>query len=307
MSLDLDSLRVFVRVAELQSFTQAAQQLGIPKARASAQVQRLERDLATQLFLRSTRVVRLTPEGEQLLARARDLLAESEDIEGLFRPERSLQGRVRLDLPVFLAREYVIPRIPDLLALHPKLRLEISATDRMVAAQREGFDVVLRIGAVDEPSLVGRRIGEFSMMNVASPAYVKRYGTPRTPDDLREHYVVHYANDRTPVFEYFDGRAYQELAMRSLVTVDTSEAYGAAAVAGLGIVQLPRHDLSLHGGKLVEVAPDLVARPMPITVLHTHGGAPPRRVRAVINWLIEQLSPVVRAMGAEKKPKDRTA
>lgn len=297
MSFDLDALRVFVRVAELQSFTRAAAQLAMPKARASAQVQRLEQWLGTQLFQRSTRVVRLTPEGEELLSRARSLLAQADHIEAMFGPERSVQGRVRLDLPVFLAREYVIPRVPALLELHPKLHLELSATDRLVAAQQEGFDLVLRIGPVHEPSLVGRKLGELAMMNCASAAYVQRYGAPQCVEDLARHYVVQYANDGAPVFEYFDGERYREHPMRSLITVDNSEAYGAAAIAGLGIVQLPRHDLSLHGGKLLEVAPALRAQPMPVTLLHTHGRSLPRRVRAVMNWLIEQLAPLVQTLG----------
>lgn len=301
MSLDLETLRVFVRVADLQSFTQAAAQLGMPKARASAQVQRLEQSLSTQLFQRSTRVVRLTPEGEQLLRRARELLAQADAIEAMFGPDRTVQGRVRIDLPVFIAREYVIPRVPALIELHPKLRLELSATDRLVSAQREGLDLVLRIGPVHDGALVGRRLGELAMMNCASPSYVQRYGAPKTAEDLREHYVVQYANDASAVFEFHDGERYREVAMKSMVSVDSSEAYGAAAAAGLGIVQLPRHDLAIHGGKLVEVAPDLVAQPMPVTLLHTHGRALPRRVRVVMTWLIEQLAPLVKSMSAEAR------
>ena len=293
MRLDLDALQIFVRVAELRSFTQAAQQLGMPKARASAHVRKLEAELGTQLLQRSTRVVRPTPEGEHLLKRAQGLLAEAEEISALFQTGRALRGRVRVELPVLIARDFVIPRVPELLARHPQLQLDICASDRLVAAVREGFDLVLRVGPVNEPGLVGRRIGEAPMMNCASPAYLRQYGTPRTLDDLRHHLVVHYATDPVPVFEYFDGEKYQELPMRSAVTVDNFDVYEAACIAGLGLVQVPRSGLERHANKLVEVLPEFVARPVPITLLHTHGRSVPRRVRAVMTWLMELLAPTV--------------
>lgn len=293
MSLDLDSLRVFARVAELRSFTEAARQLGMPKARASAHVQRLEAELGTQLLHRSTRVVRPTPEGELLLARARGFLAEAEEIGALFHGARGLRGRVRVELPVAVARDFVIPRLPELLARHPQLRVDLSASDRLAAAQREGLDLVLRVGPVREPGLVGRRLGEATMMNCASASYLRQHGTPHTLADLGEHLVVHYASDPAPVFEYRDGDSYKELPMRSVLTVDTIDAYEAACAAGLGIAQLPRPGQARYGGALVEILPDLVARPSPVTLLHTHGRSAPRRVRAVMTWLTEVLTPVV--------------
>jgi len=294
MSVDVDSLKVYVRVAELKSFTQAAQQLGMPKARASAHVQKLESELGTQLLQRSTRVVRPTPEGEQLLKLAPGFLAEAEEIATLFQASRALRGRVRVELPVMVACDFVIPRLPELLARHPQLHVDICASDRIAAAVREGFDLVLRVGPVNEPGLTGRRLGEVTMMNCASSSYLRQYGMPRTLDDLRNHVVVHYAADPAPGFEYFDGTSYRDLPMRSVVTVDNFEAYEAACVAGLGIVQVPRHGLERHGNKLVEILPEFVARPSPISLLHTHGRSVPRRVRAVMAWLTEILSSLVR-------------
>ncbi|MBM7115987.1 LysR family transcriptional regulator [Archangium primigenium] len=296
MRLDLDALKIFVRVAELRSFTQAAHQLGMPKARASAHVQKLEAELGTQLLQRSTRVVRPTPEGEQLLKRAPAFLAEAEEISALFHASRALRGRVRVELPVIIARDFVMPRVPELLARHPQLQLDICASDRLVAAVRDGFDLVLRVGLVNEPGLVGRRIGEASSMNCASPAYLRQHGTPRTLDDLRDHFVVHYATDPVPVFEYIDGPTYKELPMRSMVTVDNFDVYEAAGLAGLGIVQVPRSALERHANRIVEILPEFVARPVPITLLHTHGHSVPRRVRAVMTWLMEVLAPTVNAL-----------
>ena len=293
MSLDIDSIRVFVRVAELRSFTHAARQLGMPKARASAHVQKLEAELGAQLLQRSTRLVRVTPEGEQLQRRARGFLAEAEEIGALFQAGRKLRGRVRVALPIVLAREFVIPRIPALLAQHPHLELDISASDRVAPALRDGFDLVLRVGPTTEPALVGRRIGELPMMNLASPSYLRQYGTPRSLADLRDHLVVHYAADPTAVFEYLEGEAYRELAMRSVLTVDNVDAYVAACVAGLGIVQVPRHGRGRAEDVLVEILPEFTARPLAVALLHTHGRSVPRRVRAVMTWLTDLVTPTI--------------
>lgn len=293
MALDLAALHVFVRVAEAGSFTRAAAQLGMPKARASAQLQKLEAALGTRLLQRSTRVVRVTPEGEQLLTLARGFLSDADAIASLFQAGRVLRGKVRLELPVLIARDVVIPRVPELLARHPQLQLDIRASDRIATALHDGFDIVLRIGPVHEPGLVGRRLGEVTMMNVASPGYLRQRGQPHTLDDLRDHVVVHYAADAAAAFEYFDGVAYREVPMQSVITVDNFDAYEAACVAGLGIAQLPRHGQARHADRLVEVLPGFAARPAPVSLLHTHGRSAPRRVRAVMSWLTDLLVPVV--------------
>src|SRR5689334_19209702 len=115
--------------------------------------------------------------------------------------------RVRVDMPQGLARSLVIPRLPQLLAAHPQLELQLSSTDRRVDLVREGFDCVLRVGRLDDSDLVARRLGDLSMTNAASPAYLKRHGTPRSLEDLDDHLVVHYSTrfgTDTPGFEYRD-------------------------------------------------------------------------------------------------------
>lgn len=299
MKLDVDSLRVFIRVAELESFTRAAQQLGMPKARASAHVQKLEAQLGTQLLQRSTRMVRPTADGELLLRRARAFVTEADEIGALFQIERTLRGRVRVELPVGIARQFVIPKLPDLLARHPHLELDLRASDRYRTALGEGFDIVLRMGGSPEHGLVGRRLGALAMTNLASASYLRQYGVPRSLADLPNHLVVRFAADPAPVFEYFDGRDYVEVPMRSVLTVDNVDAYLAACVAGLGIVQVPKPGQDRSAEPLIEVLPEFTARPLPISLLHTHGRSVPRRVRAVMNWLVEQLTP---ALGTFQRP-----
>src|SRR5262245_15555851 len=125
-------MRIFVRVAELGSFTRAAEQLGMPKSRASLRVRALEEELQSHLFQRTTRAVRLTPDGEQLLVRARRLVDDADEIATMFSAPSTLRGRVRLELPVNMARDVVIPRLPELIAVHPHLEILLGTSDRRV-------------------------------------------------------------------------------------------------------------------------------------------------------------------------------
>ncbi len=294
MSLDLESLQLFVTVAELGSFTRAGEQLGIGKAKASLRLKALEHELGVPLFHRTTRVVRLTVEGEELLPRARRLALELEALSASHQPAKALSGRVRLDAPVGFARNILIPRLPALLARHPRLELIVSATDRRVDPVREGFDCVLRVGPLHDSGLVARRLGELRMMNCASPEYLRKHGVPERLEDLDRHWVVHYSStlgSEAPSFEYFDGEGYRERPMRSLLTVNNADAYEAACLAGLGIIQVPRYGMASHvaAGRCVEVLPALTCAPLPVSLLHTHGGNVPRRVRAVMGWLADQM------------------
>jgi DNA-binding transcriptional LysR family regulator len=296
--MDLEAVRVFVKVAELASFTRAAEQLGTTKSRASLCVRALEQELGSPLLQRTTRAVRLTPDGEQLLSRARRLVLEADDIAAMFQAPSTLRGRVRVDLPVNLARDVIIPRLPELLAAHPGLDMLVSTTDRRVEVVREGFDCVLRIGALADSGLVAKRLGVLPTMSYASPAYLRKYGVPRAIDDLDRHYVVHYSlslGGDEATFEYRDGDRFRERPMRSLVTVNSADAYEAACQAGLGIIQAPRRGRgdALQRGLLVEVLPDFPCAPMPVALVHAHGRNVPKRVRAVMAWVAQIVQPLL--------------
>lgn len=300
MSLHLDALRAFVKVAELGSFTRAAEQLSCPKARVSEQVRRLERDVGGALFTRTTRVVRLTADGEAVLARARRLVAEADELEALFAAPSALRGRVRVDLPVNLACDVVIPRLPELHAEHPGLELQVSTTDRLVDVVREGFDAVVRVGALRDSELVSVRLGQLTMVNAASPEYVRVHGRPKTPADLDGHVLVHYASSLgadPPELEWVERGRVRSRRMNCIVTVNSADAFRAACLAGLGITQLPLLGAAAHlrAGRLVELMPRHRAPPLPVTLLHPHGRSVPRRVRVVLDWIATVLSPDVMA------------
>ncbi|MCH2557875.1 MAG: LysR family transcriptional regulator [Alcanivorax sp.] len=290
-------LRVFTRVAELASFTAAADQLGLPKASVSTAVKRLEEGLGVLLLQRTTRRVRLTPEGRAFYERGKDLLADLDEMTSMFEVGgETLTGRLRVDMPSSTARKFVIPRLPEFLAAHPLLEVELSATDRRVDPVREGFDCVMRVGETGDVSLFARSLGAFAIINAASPAYLARHGTPRTLADLAGHRLIHYVpglGGRSPGFEYPQGDGFAALPMGGALTVNSADSYEAACLAGLGIVQAPESGLRAHlkAGRLVAILTDLQAEPMPVTLLYPQRRHLPRRTAVFMDWIQGIMTP----------------
>lgn len=289
-----DRMHIFVRVAELASFTQAAEALGIPKASASTAVQQLETQLGTRLLHRTTRRVQLTQDGQAYYERCKDLLADVDELQSMFQhPDGAgLKGRVRIDMSTGMARNVVVPRLPELLTRHPGLEVELSSTERRVDVVREGFDCVLRTGAVVDSSLVARPLGLVRLVNCASPAYLRAHGTPRSLADLPGHRLVHFVNTlgaRSAGFETVVDGALVLTPMQGALTVNNAEAYMAGCLAGLGLIQVPHLGVVdlLARGDLVEVLPQLAAPPMPLTLMYANRRNLPRRVRTVMDWLAQ--------------------
>ncbi|EPF12944.1 D-malate degradation protein R [Cedecea davisae] len=295
----IHAMQLFVRVAELESFTRAADTLGLPKGSVSRQIQALESTLGTRLLHRTTRRVQLTQDGMVYYERCRDLLANLDELDGLFQSDpASISGRLRVDMPVTLARGLIIPKLPGFLQQYPGIELELSSSDRMVDVVREGFDCVVRVGQLKDSGLVARPIGKFTMINCASPDYLSRFGYPENLDDLASHALVHYAQNlgsRPQGFEIWLDKTTQWVKTGGLITVNSTETYQAACVAGLGIIQVPRVGVKaqLKNGSLVEILPQYRAEPMPISLLYPHRRNLSRRVHLFMEWLTEILKSYV--------------
>ncbi|MDR7091261.1 LysR family transcriptional regulator [Cellvibrio fibrivorans] len=287
----LDAMQSFVRVAELASFTKAADSLGLPKASVSTSIQQLESMLNTRLLHRTTRKVQLTQDGQVYYERCKDLLADMDELEGLFQQGASnLTGRLRVDMPSNMAKMRVIPRLPELLAQHPQLQVEISSTDRRVDVIREGFDCVVRVGKLSDSSLIARPLGKLELLNCVSPDYIAQFGTPQTLDDLANHQLVHYVTtlgSKSPGFEYTDQGDVKFIAMTGNITVNNSDAYSAACIAGFGIAQIPRIGVQdyLAQGKLVEVLKNYRAESMPVSLIYPNRRNLSRRVQVFMDWI----------------------
>lgn len=293
----LDAMQIFIRVAERASFTRAADSLGIPKASASTAVQKLEASLGARLLHRTTRKVQLTQDGQAFYERCKDLLTDIDELQSMFQHgEQSLRGRLRVDMSSGIARHFVVPRLPEFMQAHPLVELELSSTDRLVDVVREGFDCVLRVGTLADSNLIARPLGSFRVINCASPDYLKRHGTPVTMEDLSRHQLIHYMSTlgaRSPGWEYPLGNGYASLPMAGAITVNGSDAYTEACVAGLGLIQAPAAGLQplLAAGKLVEVMPDCRAEPMPVSLIYANRRNLPRRVQVFMTWLALVLKP----------------
>lgn len=297
----LEAMQIFARVAELASFTRAADSLGLPKATASMAVQQLEGWLGTQLLHRTTRRVQMTQDGQAFYERCKDLLADMDEVQGMFqRAPQSLRGRLRVDMPGGMTLSFVMPALPAFLQAHPQLELEISCTDRFVDVVREGFDCVLRVGTLPDTRLVARPLGHFRIVTCASPDYIRRHGMPQRIEDLGAHRLVHYTTvfgGKPDGWEYWDGAQYRMVPMAGAVTVNSVEAYEAACLAGLGLIQAPQAGLRhlLEEGRLVEVLPQYHAEPMPVSLLYAHRRNLPQRVQAFMAWMTDTLRPHLEA------------
>lgn len=286
-------MRVFARVAQLGSFTKAAEQMQLPRPSVSNAIQYLEEHLRVRLLQRTTRRVSLTHEGSAYYARCVQVLADIDDAEALFVDGTAgPRGAIRVDLPERFALHRVIPALPEFFASYPDIRVVLSAADRFVDLVEEGIDCAVRVGALHDTSLVAKRIGQFDQINCASPAYLERYGTPQTPDDLPQHVAVGFFSSRTGRdldWEYEEDGEPRTVPMRSSVSVNSGQAYLASCLAGLGLVQVPRENIEtlLERGELVEVLRDWKAPPMPVSVLFPHSRHLAPRVRIFIDWVAE--------------------
>ncbi|QKJ85142.1 Transcriptional regulator [Paramixta manurensis] len=289
----IHAMRVFVRVAEMESFTRAAESLGLPKGSVSRQLQALENQMGTRLLHRTTRRVQLTQDGLVYYERCLDLLATLDEMDALFQTDpATLSGRLRVDMPAAMATDVVIPHLSSFLQHYPGIELELSSSDRLVDVVREGFDCVVRVGQLKDSGLIARTLGHLTMVNCASPDYLARFGVPQTLEDLSQHAMVHYSQHLGSVpqgFEFFDGKRSQLIQTGGVVTVNSTQTYLAACLAGLGIIQIPRVGCftRLHAQQLVEVLPAFRAQPMPVSLVYPHRRNLAQRVRVFMEWLMQ--------------------
>ncbi|WP_413988651.1 LysR family transcriptional regulator [Labrys okinawensis] len=289
-----EALRVFTRIVERRSFTLAAQDLGLPRSTVTEAVQQIEARLGVRLLQRTTRHVSPTLDGEAYYRRCTAILADIEDAEAAFSDAKP-RGLLRIDVHGTLARFFVLPGLPDFLARYPDLQLHISEGDRFVDLVREGIDCVLRVGDLHDSSMVARRVAMLPEVTCASPAYLARFGTPKTPDDLVGHRMIGFVSSATgsviPLELQVDG-AIRNITLPTPVTVAGAETLFGAALAGLGLIQVPRYRLGpyFEAGTLVEVLKDYPPTPTPVSLLYPHSRQLSPRVRVFIDWVTKEFA-----------------
>lgn len=287
----IDLFRIFTRVVDCASFTRAADTLGVPRSSVSAAVQELEARVGARLLHRTTRKVSPTQDGTAFYERCQRVIADVEETENLFRQTAAQpSGRLRIDVPGRIGRLIIAPALPDFLVRYPQINIDLGVTDRAVNLIEDSVDCVLRVGPLSDSGLIARPIGKLLLINVASPDYLARCGTPQTPDDLGDHSAVNYGSPstgRVEDWEWVEDGALRTLPLRGRVTVNSAEAYIACCLAGLGLIQIPAYDVKRHleAGDLVEVMPGHRAEPMSMTLLYPHRQHLSRRLQVFADWL----------------------
>jgi LysR family transcriptional regulator for bpeEF and oprC len=257
-------MRSFVRVADLHSFTRAADVLGVSRAVISTHVADLEKHLRCQLLHRTTRRVGLTSDGAEYLARCQRILAELDGADETLRGTRlSPQGRLRVDVPVTFGRALLIPALRKFTARYPQLQLEVQLNDRVVDLIAEEVDLVVRVGAVREQHLIARRVVNTRQLTCVSPEYLREHGAPAAPEDLGS------GSRRPHKWQFQRGTVKRQLTFACQVAFNSVEAQILAAIRGAGIIQTM--DLvvaeALANGKLEVVLRDWSAPGAPISVV----------------------------------------
>ena len=294
MNDQLAALRLFVRVARTASFSRAARELSIAQPTASRTIAALEKEVGAALFTRSTRALTLTEAGARYLERVEPLLDALVEAEHEVRGTGELRGVLRVGLSSSLAVRAIIPALPRFAEQHPGLRIELLVDDKMQDLIVEGVDVALRFGAMSDSSAVARKLMSTPRVIAASPAYLRRAGTPRVPEDLAAHRAIIGVIGRGSGWTF--SRAGHEDAtvrMEGQVSANQNEAAVAAAVAGLGIVATTREGCraELESGLLVELLPEWERGALDVHAVFAAGRAVKPAAKAFAEFLVEALNP----------------
>ena len=285
----LNAISVFCKVIETQSFTQAANQQNISVAMASKLVSQLEEHLKTRLLQRTTRKIVPTEAGMLYYQRCQAILLDlSEADSSISNMATSLQGNLLISVPRDFGLLYISPNLPKFIELHPNLHVEIEFEDKRVDLVTEGYDLALRIGYMQDSSLVARKISSSPMHFVASPSYLESRGTPLTPDDLEYHQGLLYKSSLNQVhWQSTKANQIQRYKIQSKVVSNNGMALLEMTKAGLGISNLPGFFVkdALASGELVEILSEYRQKPLDIYVVYPNRRHLPAKVRAFIEFL----------------------
>jgi DNA-binding transcriptional LysR family regulator len=293
----LSAMRAFIRVVETGNFTRAADALRMPKATVTNLIQGLEAHLHTQLLNRTTRRVVVTTDGALYYERAARIVSEVEELDGsLSNSQSSPSGRLRVEMAGAFADWIVIPALCDFYAKFPDIRIDLGVGDRTVDYLAENIDCALRGGPPGDQSLIARRVSEIGLMTCASPGYIEKFGIPSSPQEIETgHHCVNYFHaqtNRTLPFEFRRDSEVVEVASRYVVSVNDARSYVAAALAGLGVAQLPRFMVpdELARGQLVQILPEWNVEPIPLFIVYPSNRHLSNKVRVFVDWLVKLLA-----------------
>ncbi|PTL78800.1 LysR family transcriptional regulator [Vitiosangium sp. GDMCC 1.1324] len=284
----------FAEVVRTGSFTAAARSLGVSKATVSKQVMHLEDTLGVRLLHRTTRKLSLSSEGEALYVRCRRMADELEAAKAeVLRLRGKPRGRLRVSVPMTFGLLHVVPAVPEFLERYPEISLDLQFDDRIVDLVEHGFDVSVRIAELPDSSLVARKLTSVRRVVCATPEYLKRHGTPRGPEELRQHRCVQYSYLSTGATWRLRGAEGEFLVqVTGPLQANSSLALKAAVLAHMGLGQFPLFVVSeeLRSGRLVTVLDEYALPDMTIWAIHAPGRTVAPKIRAWIDFLVRRFA-----------------
>ncbi|WP_266168616.1 LysR family transcriptional regulator [Dyella subtropica] len=289
---DFAAISAFVRVVEAKSFAAAAAQLGMTPSGVSRAVSRLEERLGARLLFRSTRSLRLTDDGAAFHARCKEILADlTEATEALNYATRKPTGKLRVGISLAVGRAALIPRLDEFERRYPDIRLELSMSDGPADLNEEGIDCAIRVGELEDSSLIARKIGYLRNVVCASPDYLRRYGAPKSIDDLKHHRCINYvyANGRPRQWQFDTPSGQVGVDIDAHMLINDGESVIQAVAAGLGITQAPHMLVAclMDKGMLDLVMTDTISTGKPVWIVYPQKKHLSARVQAFIEWVRE--------------------
>ena len=295
----LPALILFARIVQYGSLSGAALNSGLSRSTVSKQLSALEEKLATRLLQRSTRSIKLTEAGKQILGEARRIQEAFESVENL---SEELQGQVRGHLKVScsagIGRVHLVPLVKQFCALYPKVHVQLLLEDRFVDLIDEQIDVAIRVGHLPDSSLIALRLGEMTWMVCASPEYLSKNGTPKTPIDLLQHNCLHYRNDHSAFnnWLFMGPNGEEKISINGSLSINDSTALVQAAEEGQGIVWIDKNSVgdAIETGRLVQVLQDYsLGLGYPICALYPARHYLPAKTRKFVDFLSTHFSPSI--------------
>ncbi|MEX2524005.1 MAG: LysR family transcriptional regulator [Gammaproteobacteria bacterium] len=292
----LTSMRAFLRVARLGSFSAAAEEMGLSKAMISRHVSSLENQLDVQLINRTTRHLSLTEVGIAYRDRIREILNEIEETElAVSSLNAEPRGTLRLMAPTSFGAFHITRAMAEYRCLHPDVSFDLQLTERSPDIVEEGLDMAVRVGGLEDSSLVARKLAEVRSVVCASPAYLQTHGVPRQPSDLRRHNCLVYT-PRAPVYEWQfsdNGEAFT-VSVNGNVRSNVGDALRVAAIEGVGLAQLPTYivGLDIEAGRLTAVLEAFEGPARPMYAVYQHRRHLSAKVRTFVDFLVDRYQPV---------------
>jgi len=288
----IQQLVAFSETAKHGNFAAAARELGMAPSTLAKAVARLEASLGVKLFHRTTRQVNLTADGERLYRRCERILAEIDDLNSEAAGTRAAPtGLLRVDLPIVYGRQVLLPILTGLVEKYPALELDIRLHDSYSDLIKEGIDLAVRVGDLDDSRLVSRRFAKQTMLLCASAAYLDKWGMPKATDDLRKHVaVVHRmpTSGRVRPWVFSQKEKRLEMMPASRLQISDGEGMVHAAVLGMGLIQIPDYmvEQEIHSKRLIEVLPTHRPPSLSISAVFPSGKLLPPRVRVAVDAFV---------------------